>query len=81
MGSIKTNIGHTEGCSGLAGIIKTVLCLEKGVLPPNAGFENLNPKLQLAEWKIALPLTAMPWPRTGLRRASVNSFGYGGANA
>ena len=78
---MKTNIGHTEGCSGLAGILKTVLCLEKGLLPPNAGFENLNPKLRLEDWKLALPTTTMPWPTSGLRRASVNSFGYGGANA
>lgn len=78
---MKTNIGHTEGCSGLAGILKTVLCLEKGFLPPNAGFENINPKLRLEDWKLALPTSTIPWPTSGLRRASVNSFGYGGANA
>ncbi|RMD42161.1 hypothetical protein DV735_g2940, partial [Chaetothyriales sp. CBS 134920] len=81
VGSIKSNIGHTEGCSGLAGVIKSVLCLEKGVLVPNAGFENLNPKLRLKEWNLALPSTTMPWPSIGLRRVSVNSFGYGGSNA
>ncbi|RMZ80449.1 hypothetical protein DV737_g3022, partial [Chaetothyriales sp. CBS 132003] len=81
VGSIKSNIGHTEGCSGLAGVIKSVLCLEKGILVPNAGFENLNPKLRLKDWNLALPMTTMPWPSTGLRRVSVNSFGYGGSNA
>ncbi|KIX09429.1 uncharacterized protein Z518_00509 [Rhinocladiella mackenziei CBS 650.93] len=81
VGSIKTNIGHTEGCSGLAGVIKSVLCLEKGLIPPNAGFEKINPKLRLDDWKLALPMSTMPWPSPGLRRISVNSFGYGGANA
>lgn len=81
VGSIKSNIGHTEGCSGLAGVIKSVLCLEKGMLVPNAGFENLNPKLKLKDWNLALPMTVMPWPTAGLRRISVNSFGYGGSNA
>ncbi len=42
IGALKANIGHLEGCSGLAGIIKTVLVLEKGVIPPIAGFESLN---------------------------------------
>ncbi|ETN44945.1 uncharacterized protein HMPREF1541_09820 [Cyphellophora europaea CBS 101466] len=81
VGSIKTNIGHTEGCSGLAGVIKSILCLEKGLIPPNSGFQNLNPKLRLQEWKLALPMELTPWPSSGLRRISVNSFGYGGANA
>lgn len=78
---MKTNIGHLEGCAGLAGLIKTVLVLEKGQIPPLAGFEKPNPRLKLEEWHVALPEHLVPWPNTGLRRASVNSFGYGGANA
>lgn len=78
--SVKTNIGHTEGCSALAGIMKAVMSIEKGFIAPNAEFENLNPKLRLEEWKLALPPKTIPWPTTGLRRVSVNSFGYGGAN-
>ena len=58
-----------------------MLCLEKGVLPPISGFETLNPKLRLEDWKLALPLASIAWPTPGLRRASVNSFGFGGANA
>jgi acyl transferase domain-containing protein len=81
VGTIKSNIGHTEGCAGLAGVLKAVLCLEKGLLPPNAGFENLNPKLRLEDWRIALPESTMAWPSSGVRRVSVNSFGYGGSNA
>lgn len=74
-------MGHTEGCSGLAGVLKSILCLEKGVLVPTAGVEKVNPKLKLAEWKLALPLENMAWPSQGQRRISVNSFGFGGANA
>ncbi|RYP11616.1 hypothetical protein DL765_007664 [Monosporascus sp. GIB2] len=45
VGAIKSNIGHLEGASGLAGVIKAVLVLEKGIIPPNANFEELNPKI------------------------------------
>ena len=75
------NVGHTEGMAGLAGVIKTVLALEKAVIPGVVGFEKLNPRLLLDDWHLALPLETMPWPTKGLRRASVNSFGFGGANA
>lgn len=81
MGSIKANVGHTEGCSGLAGVLKSILCLEKGVLIPTAGIEKLNPKLKLRDWNLALPSENMAWPSKGQRRISVNSFGFGGANA
>ena len=81
IGSIKPNVGHTEGCSGLAGILKSVACLERGKLVPTYGVENINPKLRLSEWNLALPKTTMRWPSHGQRRISVNSFGFGGANA
>lgn len=73
--SVKTNIGHTEGASGLAGVIAAVLSLEHGCIPPNAGWETLNPKLRLQDWRIALAPETIPWPSQGVRRASVNSFG------
>jgi acyl transferase domain-containing protein len=78
--SVKTNVGHTEGCSALAGVIKAMMSIEEGVIAPNAEFETLNPKLRLDEWKLALPPHAISWPTPGVRRVSVNSFGYGGAN-
>ncbi|EXJ93245.1 hypothetical protein A1O3_01802 [Capronia epimyces CBS 606.96] len=81
VGSVKTNVGHTEGMAGLAGVIKTVLSLENAIIPGLVGFKSLNSKLLLESWKLALPLESMPWPSDGLRRASVNSFGFGGANA
>lgn len=75
--SVKTNIGHLEGCAGLAGVIKTILAVERGEIPPLADFEKANPRLKLDEWRVALPERLTPWPTQGLRRASVNSFGYG----
>ena len=81
VGSVKTNIGHLEGCAGLAGLLKTVLCLENGVIVPSLNFETPNPKLRLDEWRLQIPTMTIPWPTNGLRRASVNSFGYGGSNA
>jgi 3-oxoacyl-(acyl-carrier-protein) synthase len=44
-GAVKSNIGHLEGASGVAGVIKTIMVLEKGIIPPNANFESLNPKI------------------------------------
>lgn len=44
-GAVKSNLGHLEGSSGIAGIIKTVLTLEKAVIPPNTNFERLNPRI------------------------------------
>ncbi|EDN95526.1 hypothetical protein SS1G_11404 [Sclerotinia sclerotiorum 1980 UF-70] len=81
VGAVKSNIGHLEGASGLAGLIKTILILEKGVIPRNIWFEKLNPEILADEWKLKFPTDTMAWPKEGLRRASVNSFGYGGANA
>jgi acyl transferase domain-containing protein len=42
---VKSNIGHLEGGSGLAGVIKAIMVLEKGIIPPNANFERLNPDI------------------------------------
>ncbi|KAJ5715842.1 uncharacterized protein N7483_013023 [Penicillium malachiteum] len=81
VGSIKTNIGHMEGASGLAGLIKAVYVLEKGLIPPNLWFEKANHRIPLVKWGLEVPTELQPWPTTGLRRASVNSFGYGGTNA
>ncbi|EFR00806.1 lovastatin nonaketide synthase [Nannizzia gypsea CBS 118893] len=81
IGSIKPTVGHTEGCAGLAGVFKAILLLEKGMLVPTYGVEQVNPKLKLTEWNLALPQDIVTWPSAGLRRVSVNSFGFGGANA
>ncbi|KAI0593005.1 hypothetical protein F4775DRAFT_587134 [Biscogniauxia sp. FL1348] len=82
VGSVKANIGHLEGCSGLAGIIKSifVVILEKGIIPPNALFEKINPDIDIDFYHTMVPTESIPWPSDGLRRVSVNSFGFGGTN-
>ncbi|KAI1342766.1 hypothetical protein F5Y15DRAFT_428725 [Xylariaceae sp. FL0016] len=81
VGSVKSNIGHLEGCSGLAGIIKSILILEKGIIPPNAGFQKMNPDIDSEFYHVTVPISNVPWPVDGLRRISVNSFGFGGTNS
>lgn len=80
VGSVKTNLGHLEGGAGVAAVIKTVLALEHGMIPAVVGFETPNPRIHLDQWRIKIPTQLTPWPDPGLRRASVNSFGYGGTN-
>ncbi|KAL7947193.1 putative polyketide synthase [Trichoderma barbatum] len=81
VGSIKTNIGHLEGAAGIAGLIKGVLALERGRIPPNINFIKGNPKIDFKNWKVKVPTEVSKWPITGIRRVSVNSFGFGGSNA
>ncbi|KAK1238577.1 hypothetical protein MKX07_004153 [Trichoderma sp. CBMAI-0711] len=81
VGSVKTNIGHLEGAAGIAGLIKGVLALERGRVPPNINFIKGNPKIDFENWKVKVPTEVMDWPIPGIRRVSVNSFGFGGTNA
>ncbi|KAL6230714.1 hypothetical protein BDW75DRAFT_244550 [Aspergillus navahoensis] len=83
IGSIKTNIGHTEAVSGLASLIKVVLALEKAKIPPSINFEKPNPKIALDECHLRVVTALEDWPASsgGVRRASINNFGYGGTNA
>ncbi|KAK0611193.1 hypothetical protein B0T14DRAFT_548500 [Immersiella caudata] len=78
VGSIETNIGHLEAAAGIAGAIKAVLCVERGLIPPNLLLKNVNPRIDLFGWNLKIPTKLIPWPTKGPRRASVNSFGYGG---
>ena len=82
MGSVKTNIGHTESASGVAGLIKVVLSLRNRQIPPNLHFEEPNPKIRFDEYKLRVPTKLESWPETEEPRlASLNSFGFGGTNA
>ncbi|KAG5945724.1 Type I Iterative PKS [Claviceps sorghi] len=81
VGSVKPNIGHLEGAAGVAGMVKGVLVLEHGKIPPNINFEHGNPTIHFDEWKVKVPQSVMDWPIPGLRRVSVNCFGFGGTNA
>ncbi|KAM0333534.1 hypothetical protein ACHAQA_002199 [Verticillium albo-atrum] len=81
IGSVKPNIGHLEGAAGIAGLIKGVLVLEKAEIPPQANFETGNPRVKFQEWNLKVPIESCSWPLPGLRRVSVNCFGFGGTNA
>jgi acyl transferase domain-containing protein len=56
IGSVKSNLGHLEGASGIAGLIKTILVLEKGLIPPNIWFDNANSRIQEEDWNIKVHL-------------------------
>lgn len=79
IGSVKSNIGHLEGASGIAGVIKAALMLERGFILPNHDFKQPNPKIPWKEWNLKVPVTQRPWPR-GKKYISVNNFGFGGTN-
>jgi acyl transferase domain-containing protein/aryl carrier-like protein len=82
IGSVKTNIGHTEAAAGIAGLIKTVMCLKHKEIPPHLHLQQLNPKIRLRQLKLKIPEKVTKWPKTnGKAIASVNSFGFGGTNA
>jgi acyl transferase domain-containing protein/acyl carrier protein len=82
LGSVKTNIGHLETASGIAGVIKVVLALQHGEIPPNLHFQQLNPHISLEGTPFLIPTTTQPWPAGGERRyAGVSAFGAGGTNA
>ncbi|PYH49497.1 polyketide synthase A [Aspergillus saccharolyticus JOP 1030-1] len=84
VGSIKTLIGHLEGCAGLAGLLKAMLCIQNRVITPNMWFDQLNPNITPFYHHLAIPTSPIPWPPVAQgcpRRAGVNSFGFGGTNA
>ncbi|KAJ6199405.1 LOW QUALITY PROTEIN: polyketide synthase [Bipolaris maydis] len=81
IGSVKPNVGHSEGASGITSIIKAVLALENRVIPPNIKFETPNPKIPFLEKDLKVPTDCLGWPKDKLERVSVNNFGIGGANA
>ncbi|RYO89275.1 hypothetical protein DL766_000912 [Monosporascus sp. MC13-8B] len=84
VGSIKSIIGHTESTSGLAGVLKVALAMKNGYIPPNLLFKNVNPRVKPYYGPMQIPLQLTQWPKLPPghpRRASVNSFGFGGTNS
>ncbi|MFL5245248.1 MAG: SDR family NAD(P)-dependent oxidoreductase [Gemmataceae bacterium] len=82
IGSVKTNLGHLEGASGIAGFIKGVLTAYHGVAPPNLHFHNPNPEIDWESLKLEVPVKAVPLSRGSQPlTVGVNSFGAGGTNA
>ncbi len=79
LGSIKSNVGHLNTAAGIAGLIKTVLALRHGTIPPSLHFERPNPQADFGPFHV--PVRALPWPPDlSPRRAGVSSFGLGGTN-
>ncbi|KAK3300886.1 reducing type I polyketide synthase, partial [Chaetomium fimeti] len=79
--SVKTNLGHTEATSGLAGLIKMVMSLEHRQIPASLNFEKANPEIDMEATNYQVPTTLEPWETDGgVRRVSLNNFGYGGTN-
>lgn len=81
IGSVKPNLGHSEGASGLTSLIKAVMALENRTIPPNIKFNSPNPAIPFKERKLTVPVDPTPWPASRHERVSVNSFGIGGTNA
>jgi acyl transferase domain-containing protein len=84
VGSVKTVIGHTEGTAGIAGLLKACMALKHALIPPNLLFNRLNSELEPYTRHLRVSTALQPWPPVPEghpRRASVNSFGFGGTNA
>jgi phthiocerol/phenolphthiocerol synthesis type-I polyketide synthase E len=81
LGSVKSNIGHLEVASGVAGLIKTILCLKNKAIPATLHFSSPNPELHLDQTPFVVQTEYAPWEWDGIRRAGVSSFGVGGTNA
>ena len=82
IGSVKTNIGHTDAAAGIAGLIKTVLMLKNKMIPPSLHFEKPNPEIDFANSPFYVNAKLSEWKVNELpRRAGVSAFGIGGTNA
>jgi microcystin synthetase protein McyE len=80
--SVKTNIGHLEAAAGMAGIIKTILILQQGKIPPHLHFQSPNPLVDWEDHPIKIPTQNIPWPNNNkVPIAGVSSFGFSGTNA
>ncbi|HZI10886.1 MAG TPA: polyketide synthase, partial [Myxococcus sp.] len=83
IGSVKTNIGHLEAAAGVAGVIKTLLMMKHGLIPPTLNLRTPNPLIDFDASPFVPARTARPWERPGDAplRAGVSSFGFGGVNS
>jgi len=81
IGSVKSNLGHLEAASGIAGLVKAVYCLQQRVVPATIGLSNPNPNIHFEDWNLRVVRNATPLRPAGRLIVGVNSFGFGGANA
>lgn len=81
IGSVKSNLGHLEAASGVAGLVKALYVLRHRVVPATIGIKTLNPKIEFREWNLDVVTQNRKLRQTGKLVVGVNSFGFGGANA
>ncbi|MEZ0109047.1 acyl transferase domain-containing protein/thioesterase domain-containing protein/acyl carrier protein [Catenulispora sp. EB89] len=82
LGSVKTAIGHLDAAAGIAGLIKAVLSVQRGLIPPSLHFRSPNPGIGFASSPFFVNAQLRPWPESfPVRRAGVSAFGIGGTNA
>ncbi len=83
IGSVKTNIGHLESAAGSAGLIKTVLAMNRGIIPKHLHFHNPNPEMDWERLPLQVTAAPTPWPANADRPplAGVSGFGWSGTNA
>ncbi|MCR4667425.1 MAG: SDR family NAD(P)-dependent oxidoreductase [Desulfovibrio sp.] len=80
IGSIKSNVGHLETASAMAGILKSIVMLKEHKIPRQLHINTLNPDIDFEGWNLHVPLSMEPLPDGKPARIGVNSFGFGGAN-
>ncbi|MES2942209.1 MAG: SDR family NAD(P)-dependent oxidoreductase [Pseudomonadota bacterium] len=81
LGALKSNVGHLGPAAGVAGLLKAVLAIKAGVVPPNLHLKRLNPAISLDGLPVVFPAVPTPWPAgEGLRAAGVSAFGFSGTN-
>jgi polyketide synthase PksN len=81
LGSVKTNIGHLEEAAGIAGLIKVVLAMKHGSIPPHLHFSKPNPHISWSEISLNVSTELSPWAKDRKKLAGVSSFGMSGTNA
>ncbi|MCG0067984.1 acyltransferase domain-containing protein [Streptomyces tricolor] len=81
VGALKASIGHLDAAAGVAALIRALLVVRSGTIPPVAGLTARNPLLETEDCPLYLPTEAVPWTGAGPRRAGVSAFGIGGTNA